>query len=252
MFDLTGRVAVVTGASAGIGVQMAAALARQGADIALVARRLEKLERVAESLRGQFGVRVLPIVADMTSTEEVNSAAEQVMDEFGRVDILVNNAGGSKSAPLEDMTDEEWDYGIHLSLNATFKATRAFGKHMLEVGYGRIINVASVLGLGGSPGFPVSSYSAAKGAVISFTRSTAAEWAQTGITANCLAPGFFASESNTEEMLKEMEDFIIPRTPMGRIGEAGELDSAVVFLAADESSYVTGTTLTIDGGWTAV
>lgn len=251
MFDLTGRVAVVTGASAGLGRQLSLALAKQGADIAILARRVEKLEEVAKEIRA-LGVKCLPVGCDVTDSEKVNEACEKVIAEYGKVDILVNNAGGGGAAPLAEMSDDTWGNVIKLDLDSVFYCTRAFGAKMLEKGYGRVINVSSILGQGGLPELPVIAYHSSKGGVINFTRGAAAEWATKGITVNALCPGFFASEANNEDNMSSMNEFITRRTPMGRPGKEGELDSAVVFLAADESSYVTGDILFVDGGWTAV
>lgn len=251
MFDLTGRVAVVTGASAGLGRQLSLALAKQGADIAILARRVEKLEEVAKEIRS-LGVKCLPVACDVTNSEIVNEARDKVLAEFGKVDILVNNAGGGAVAPLTEMIDETWNNLMKLDLDSVFYVTRAFGASMIEKGYGRVINIASILGQGGLPELPVIPYHASKGGVINFTRGAAAEWAQKGVTVNALCPGFFASEMNDDSAMDSMDEFITRRTPMGRPGKNGELDSAVVFLAADESSYVTGDILFVDGGWTAV
>lgn len=251
MFDLTGRVAVVTGASAGLGQQFAKALAKQGADLAILARRMDKLEHFAEEIRA-LGVKCLPVICDVTDSKKVSEACQAVVTEFGKVDILVNNAGGGASSPIEEMEDAMWEHVMHLDLDGVFYCTREFGREMLKNDYGRIINVSSILGAGGLPELPVSPYHASKGGVINFTRGAAAEWAQKGITVNALCPGFFASESNSDEAMENMDGFISQRTPMGRPGQAGELDSALIFLAADESSYVTGDILFVDGGWTAV
>lgn len=251
MFDLTGRVAVVTGASAGLGRQFALALARQGADVAILARRKEKLEGVAEEIRA-LGVKALPVACDVTQTAQVEAAAAEVMAAFGKVDILVNNAGGGNSAALTEYPDEYWEKTMALDLGGVFRCTRAFGREMVKAGYGRIINVGSILGRGGLPELPVIDYHTVKGGVINFTRAAAAEWAKTGVTVNAICPGFFASESNTPEAMEAMNGFITARTPMGRPGRPGELDSSVCYLAADESSYVTGMILYCDGGWTCV
>lgn len=251
MFDLHGRVAAVTGASAGLGRQCALALARQGADLAILARREEKLNEVAGEIRA-LGVKCLTVSCDVTKTEMVKAAVEKVIAEYGKVDILVNNAGGGHPAALVEHTDESWISTVDLDLFGTMRCMREFGKEMLKAGYGRVINIASILGRGGLVELPVSEYAAAKGAVINFTRHMAAEWARTGITVNCVCPGFFPSEANNPDAMKAMNDFIVAHTPLGRPGVEGELDSSIVYLAADESTYVTGNIVTCDGGWTAV
>lgn len=258
MFDLTGKVAVVTGASAGLGRGEAIALARQGADVAIIARRADKLNEVAAEIE-EFGHRCVPVVCDVTMPEQVDAAIKKVIEEFGRADILVNNTGGGPSASLEEIGDETFMHHVELELLATFRFTRGFGKFMLEQGYGRVINIASILGLGGI-GVPGEAkciaYESCKGAVINFTRGAAVEWARRGVTVNSVCPGFFESQAVSGERLKALLPMIERKTPMGRPGKGcgdpavgGELDSVIVFLAADESSYVTGTNVCCDGGW---
>ncbi|BFL46822.1 KR domain-containing protein [Lactonifactor longoviformis] len=251
MFDLTGNVAVVTGASAGLGRQFALALARQGADVAILARRKEKLEAVAKEIEA-LGVTCLPVACDVTDTEQIKGAVEKVVSELGTVDILVNNAGGGSCIPLEELPDEEWRKVLTLDLDGAFYCMKYFGRVMLEKGYGRVINIASILGKGGLKELPVIAYASAKGGIINMTRQAATEWAEKGVTVNALCPGFFASEANGPEAMQSMNDFIVTRTAMSRPGRDGELDSSVVFLAAKESTYVTGAILTCDGGWTAI
>lgn len=251
MFDLTNRVAVITGASGGLGKQFALALARQGADIAILARRKNKLDEVASEIRS-LGVKCLPISCDVLKGEEIKAAVSSVVNEFSKVDILVNNAGGGASVPLEDMCDEDWQHNIALDLTAVFKCTREFGNEMLKKGYGRVINIASILGLVGNKDIPVVGYHASKGGVVNFTRAAAAEWATKGITVNAICPGFFPSQANDPEAMAAMDAFIKRCTPMNRPGRDGELDSTIVFLAADESTYVTGSIVTCDGGWTCI
>ena len=164
--------------------------------------------------------------------------------EYGTVDILVNNAGGGSCIPLEELPDEEWRKVLSLDLDGTFYCMKYFGKIMLEKGYGRVINIASILGKGGLKELPVIAYASAKGGVINMTRQAATEWATKGVTVNALCPGFFASEANGPEAMEAMDEFIGIRTPMCRPGKEGELDSSIVFLAAKESTYVTGTILT--------
>lgn len=251
MFELNGNVAVVTGASAGLGRQFALALARQGADLAILARRKEKLEDVAAEIRS-LGVDCLSVPCDVTDTGQIRNAVKEITDHYGRIDILVNNAGGGISLPIEELPEEDWRSVLSLDLDGVFYCMKYFGKVMLDAGYGRIINIASILGKGGLRELPIIAYASAKGGVINMTRQAATEWAQRGVTVNALCPGFFASEANGPEAMEAMNGFIELRTPMGRPGKEGELDSSVVFLAARESSYVTGAVLTCDGGWTAI
>lgn len=251
MFNLSGNVAVVTGASAGLGRQFALALARQGADIAILARRKEKLEAVADEIK-KLGVSCITVACDVTDIDQVKAAADTVVKELGTVDILVNNAGGGTCIPLEELPDEEWRKVLALDLDGSFYCMKYFGKIMLDKGYGRVINIASILGKGGLKELPVIAYASAKGGVINMTRQAATEWAMKGVTVNALCPGFFASEANGPEAMETMNAFITVRTPMNRPGKEGELDSSIVFLAAKESTYVTGAVLTCDGGWTAI
>lgn len=258
MFDLTGRVAVVTGASAGLGRGEALALARQGADIAILARREDKLNDVADEIRS-FGHKCLSVVCDVTDPEQVNKAISAVIAAYGKVDILVNNTGGGPGGAIEDMSDETFMLHVNLELMATFRFTRGFGKYMLEQGYGRVINIASILGLGGigcEGEAKCIAYESCKGGVINFTRGVAVEWAKRGVTVNSVCPGFFESQAVSGERLKVLSPMVERKTPMGRVGKGchdpergGELDSTIVFLSAEESSYVTGANICCDGGW---
>ncbi len=252
MFNLKGRVAVVTGASSGLGKQMAEAFARQGADLVLLARRIERLEESKRELEG-LGVKVLPIKCDVTSTDDINSAAKIVEMTFGKVDILVNCAGSSKDKGVLDMEDEEWDFTIATDLTSVFKVTRAFANIMKKNNYGRIINIASMYGLVGNTALNTVAYHSSKGGVINFTRAVAAELAKYNITCNAICPGYFETEL-TKAVLDtpEFTEYMKRTVPLGRYGHAGELNAGAVFLASDEASYVTGTILTIDGGYTAV
>lgn len=252
MFDLHGHVAVVTGASAGLGRQFALALAKQGADVVLLARRLDKLDAVAEEIRRTCGVSVLALKCDVTILKDIKSAVSATISEFGKIDILVNNAGRGYPSPLEDYPDSGWRAVTAVDMDGVMMCTREFGKEMLRARYGRIINISSVLGQGGLQEIHVAAYHACKGAVINFTRAAAAEWAETGITVNCILPGFFESESNSPERMEKMGAWINSHTPMHRPGAEGELNSTVCYLAAKESTYVTGVILPCDGGWTCV
>ncbi|MBR3135134.1 SDR family oxidoreductase [Candidatus Saccharibacteria bacterium] len=255
MFNLSGRVAVVTGASSGLGVQIAKAYAGAGVDtLVLLARREERLNDLAEKLRKQHTkLNVLPIRCDVTDTESVNAAAEQVDKAIGRVDILVNCAGSSKDKGVLEMTDEEWDFTIATDETSVFKMTRAFANLMKKNHYGRIINIASMYGLVGNTEIHTVAYHASKGAVVNFTRAVAAELALDGITCNAICPGYFETEL-TKSVLdtEQFQQFAKTHVPMQRYGKPGELDAPAVFLASDEASYVTGAILPVDGGYTAV
>ena len=252
MFDLKGRVAVVSGASSGLGKQMAFALAEQGADVVLLARRIEKLEEIKKDIEKKK-VKALAIKCDVTSTEDINNAAKMTEKEFGKVDILVNCAGSSKDAGVLNMTDEEWDFTIETDLTSVFKMTRAFANIMKKRNYGRIINIASMYGLVGNDQIPTIAYHSSKGGVVNFTRAAAAELAKYNITVNCICPGYFYTELTTEVLDTPMfKEFADNHVPMKRYGKPGELNAGIVFLASKEASYITGAIIPIDGGYTAV
>lgn len=252
MFNLKGRVAVITGASSGLGRQMAEAFASQGANLVILARRVERLETVKEELEKK-GVRVLPIKCDVTSTEDINNAAMLAEKEFGKVDILVNCAGSSKDAGVLDMKDDEWDFTIATDQTSVFKMTRAFGNIMKKNNYGRIINIASMYGLVGNTAMGTVAYHSSKGGVVNFTRAVAAELAKYNITCNAICPGYFETEL-TKAVLDtpEFQNYMKGTVPMQRYGRSGELNAGAIFLASDEASYVTGAILPIDGGYTCV
>lgn len=253
MFDLSGKVAVVSGASSGLGVQMAKAFAKQGANLVILARRLERLESFAEELKKDYGVKVLPIKCDVTSTEDIDNAAVAAEKEFGRVDILLNCAGSAKNNGVVAMTDEEWDFTIATDETSVFKMTRAFAKIMQKNKYGRIINIASMYGLVGNTEIHTIAYHASKGAVVNFTRAVAAELATDGITCNAICPGYFETELTKETLdTPSFQEFAKTHVPMQRYGKPGELDAAAVFLASDEARYVTGVILPVDGGYTCI
>ena len=252
MFDLTNRVAVITGASSGLGRQMSEAFAMQGADIVIMARRIERLNELKVELE-KYNVKVLPIKCDVTSIEDINNACLEVENTFGKVDILVNCAGASKDAGVLDMTDDEWDFTINTDLTSVFKVTRAFSNIMKENNYGRIINIASMYGLVGNTEIPTIAYHSSKGGVVNFTRAAAAELAKYNITVNAICPGYFYTELTKEVLDTDyFKEFANNHVPMKRYGKEGELNAGAIFLASEEASYVTGVILPIDGGYTAV
>ena len=240
MFNLKGRVAVVSGASSGLGQQMALAMARQGVSLVILARRMERLEEFKPKLLEAGAEKVLAIKCDVTSTEDINTAAEVAEKEFGKVDILLNCAGSSKDKGVVEMTDEEWDFTIATDETSVFKMTRAFARIMQKNKYGRIINIASMYGLVGNTEIHTVAYHASKGAVVNFT-------------CNAICPGYFETEL-TKAVLDtpRFQEFAKTHVPMERYGKPGELDAAVVFLASEEASYVTGAILPVDGGYTAI
>lgn len=252
LFDVSGKTALVTGASSGLGVQFARALAGHGADLVIVARRIERLKKLSEEIRG-MGRKCLPLQCDVANTGDVKSAVESAVREYGKVDILVNNAGVAEVEPAETHTDEQWDRVMNTNIRGVFLFAREAGKVMIAHRYGKIINIASIFGLVGNTVSTNVSYHASKGAVITFTRALAAEWAKHNITVNAIGPGFFLTEM-TQGIAenKQFAEFIRFRCPMGRLGRPGELDGALLFLASDASSFVTGQIVFVDGGWTAV
>ncbi|MBR4843878.1 MAG: SDR family oxidoreductase [Alistipes sp.] len=252
-FDLSGQVAVVTGASAGLGLQMARAFASQGANLVLLARRKSLLEQNAKDINAEFGVEVLPIECDITKTEQVINAVNLTMERFGRVDILMNNAGTGAVAPAEEITDEQFKHELDIDLFGTFVCAREFGKRMIEAGYGRIINIASMYGLVGNLIVGSSPYHAAKGGVVNLTRALAAEWGKHGITVNSICPGYFYTDLTTKTLDSDYFQDIAKRSiPMARYGKSGELDTCALFLASPFSTYVNGQNIAVDGGYTCV
>jgi len=252
MFNLKNRVAVISGASSGLGKQMARGFAKQGAQLVILARRMERLEELKDELAKE-GVKVLPIKCDVTNTEDINKAAAITKAEFGKVDILVNCAGSSKDKGVLDMNDEEWDFTIATDETSVFKMTRAFANIMKKNNYGRIINIASMYGLVGNTEIPTIAYHTSKGAVVNFTRAVAAELATFGITCNCICPGYFYTELTTAVLdTDQFQEFAKTHVPMQRYGKEGELNSAIIFLSAKESSYVNGVILPVDGGYTCI
>ena len=252
-FDLKGHVAVVTGASTGLGLQMAKAFANQGANLVLLARRLNLLEENAKAITEEFNVEVLPFACDITDTDRVKAAVAATMERFGRVDILVNNAGTGAVAPAEEITDEQFRHEMNIDLFGTFICAREFGKEMIKAGYGRIINIASMYGLVGNMIVGSSPYHAAKGGVVNLTRALAAEWGKYGITVNSICPGYFYTDLTTETLDSEFFQAIAKRNiPAERYGRSGELDTCALFLASPASTYVTGQNIAVDGGYTCV
>ena len=252
MFNLKGRVAVITGASSGLGKQMCHGLADQGADLVIIARRYDRLMELKEELEKK-GTKVLAIKCDVTNTEEINNAAKLTEQECKKVDILINCAGASRDKGVLDMTDEEWNFTIDTDLTSVFKMTRAFGNIMIKNNYGRIINIASMYGMVGNIAMDTIAYHSSKGGVINFTRECAAELAKYNITCNAICPGYFETEL-TEAVLKtkEFQEYMKGTVPMARYGKPGELNPAAIFLASEEASYVTGVILPVDGGYTCV
>ena len=231
MFDLTGRVVVVSGASSGLGAQMARGYAAQGADLVIMARRVEKLEALAEEIR-KLGRRCLPIQCDVTDSAMVDAAAKKAEAEFGKVDVLVNCAGSAKNAGVLNMTNDEWDFTIDTDMTSVFYVTRAFGNIMKKHNYGRIINIASMYGLVGNTAMDTVAYHTSKGGVVNFTRAVAAELAKYNITCNAICPGYFETELTVDTLKTEAFTAYMKATvPLGRYGVSGELNAGAIFLA---------------------
>lgn len=253
-FDLSGQVAVVTGCSTGLGVQKARALASQGARIVAVARRRDKIEAVAKEIADEFNVETLAIQCDITDTDRVNAAVDEILARFGRIDILINNAGTGAVAPAEDITDEQFASEMNVDLFGTFKFARAVAKKaMIPAKYGRVINIASMYGLVGNKIAGSAPYHAAKGGVVNLTRALAAEWGKYNITVNSICPGYFYTPLTKATLDSEFfQQNARAMIPMERYGHEGELDSAAIFLASPASTYVTGVNLPVDGGYTCM
>ncbi len=252
LFGLRDKVAVVTGASSGLGVEFAEALAAAVASVALLARREQQLADVAKRLESEHGVRALPLCVDITDREALEHAFEQIKGQLGGTDILVNNAGVSPTGRAEKQWPEAWDQALALNLSAVFHCCILAAGQMRESGRGgRIINISSIFGRLGSSLFRLAAYTATKGGVENLTRQLAAEWAADGITVNAIAPAWFASEMTAESLEKgDIQEKMAAGNPMHRIGRPGELKTACLFLAAPASSYITGAVIPVDGGHT--
>lgn len=247
--DLTGRTAIVTGASSGLGCEYCKALAENGAKVAAFARRADRLEGLREEIEKNGGT-CLPVPCDVTKEEQVVQGVQKVIDTWGKIDILVNNAGAMAYCPTTELPLERWQNVVDISLTGYFLMARECGKHMIENRYGRIINTASMFGKIASFHNPILAYNATKGAIPNFTRSLAQEWAEYNITVNAIGPGEFPSEMMvfTDEALEELKQ----RCPIGRPGKIEELCGQLLLFASENSAYTTGQTIYIDGGWTAV
>ena len=261
MFDYTGKVVAVTGASSGLGKQMAEGYAQQGANLVLMARRVQRLEASAKEFEEKYGVQVLPVACDVTDEASIDAALAAIDEKFGHVEVLLNSAGGEAGTgtKLVDFKREDWDFTMNLDLTSIFTMCKKVAGYMqknIEAGkqtYGRLINIASIYGLVGNTAIPTIAYHASKGAVVNFTRGAAAELAPTGITVNAICPGYFYTELTTETLDSEyFQAFAKSTVPMQRYGQGGELNAAAVFLGSEEASYVTGQAIAIDGGYTAV
>jgi NAD(P)-dependent dehydrogenase (short-subunit alcohol dehydrogenase family) len=250
VFKLNGRVAIVTGSKRGLGFVMAQALAEAGASVVVTSRTLEDAQQSASMIAEATGQHTLGLAVDVTRAEQVEAMVQDVVKEFGRIDILVNNAGINIRKPITEFDEESWDLVQNTNLKAPFLCARAVGRVMKEQRYGRVINLASMLGMVALP--ERGAYCSSKGGLIQLTKVLALEWAAYNITVNALCPGPFATELNTLVMNNpQANQFFLNHIALGRWGKPEELKGAIVFLASDAASFMTGANLVIDGGWTA-
>jgi len=250
-FSLEGKSAVITGGTKGLGKGIAEAFAENGASTIIVSRNQADCDAVSAGIRENYGTKSFGIAADLTKSEDISNLVAKSIEALGSIDILVNNAGSARAKNAEELTEEDWDFVLDLDLKAVFFTSQAFGKIMIEQKSGKIINIASVLGLIGD--LRLVSYCAAKGGVLQMTKALAVEWARHNIQVNSICPGYVITDMNRKSF--ENEDFmnyIVGKNPMRRLGEADEIAAAAVFLASDAANYMTGSYITMDGGWTAL
>lgn len=250
LFDLTDQVALVTGASRGFGRSIAGALAEAGADLVLTSRTLKDVEAVAAEL-APTGRKVLPLQADVTRVEDVEESVRRAIAALGRIDILINNAGINIRKPALELTESDWEQTLDTNVKGCFRFAKAVGRHMVARQMGRIVNIASMLASVTIP--ERAAYASSKGALVQMTRTLAVEWAPFNVRVNAICPGPFLTDLN-KGILKDPEKvkFFMDRMPMKRFGKPEELHGAVIFLASEASSFITGTTIYLDGGWTAL
>lgn len=250
VFKLDGRVALITGGNRGLGFAMAQALAEAGANVVVTSRQEERALESAAAIAGATGQPTMGLTVDVTDAEQIETMIQSVMKEFGRIDILVNNAGINIRKPVEELDEASWDLVQDTNLKAPFLCSRAAARYMKQQRYGRIINLSSMMGLVALP--ERSAYCSSKGGLIQLTRVMALEWAAYNITVNALCPGPFATELNIPVMNNpQANQFFLSHIALGRWGQPEELGGAIVFLASDASSFMTGAALVVDGGWTA-
>ncbi len=251
LFDLSGKNAVITGGSVGLGAQMAEGLAEAGANVVIAARKVERCIELCERLEG-LGIKALPVACDVSIETDCQNLVDTAIRELGSIDILVNNAGISWVTDSLDFPMDKFQKVMNLNVNGTFQLSAIAAREMKKMGSGKIINIASIGGLGGDIPESVDSvpYTASKGAVINMTRDLAVKWARYGITVNAICPGWFPTSLN-DKLLEAKADMLIPRIPLSRYGTDDDLKGAAVFLASDASKYMTGQYVVIDGGQTA-
>ncbi len=253
LLDLSGKTALITGGSRGLGLQLAEALGEMGATLALTARKGDELDEAKAHL-AKLGVTAMPMVCDLSKHDTIVPMVEKVIAQYGHIDILVNNAGATWGAPAEDHPLDAWQKLINLNLTGTFVVTQAVGKRtMIPRRYGRIINMASIAGIRGNPVdlLETLAYNTTKGGLVNFTRALAGEWGEHGITVNAIAPGFFPSKM-TRAALDVIGERIIARTPLRRLGDEEDLKGLACLLASDAARHISGQVIAVDGGGTSV
>jgi len=248
LFDLSGKIALITGGSRGLGLQMAEALGEMGCKVAITARKQAELDEAEAHLK-KLGVEVLTIAGDLSKFDGIPAMVDAVLARYGTIDILVNNAGATWGAPAEDHPTEAWNKVMNLNINAMFQLSREVGKRvMIPKKSGKIINIASVAGLsGGPPDMTTLAYNTSKGAAVNFTRALASEWGKYNINVNAICPGFFPSRMS-QGLLATIEKSVVAMTPLHRLGGEEDLKGAAVFLASEASRHVTGQYIAVDGG----
>lgn len=247
LFKLEGKTAIVTGGGRGLGAQIAQGFAEAGANVVVCSRKLETCEEMSEEIK-QLGVDSLALKCDVTNPEDVRHVVEKTLEKFGTIDILVNNSGATWAAPVEEMPLEAWNKVMNVNVTGTFLMSQEVGKVMIKQKRGKIINIASVAGLMGTPSIMQTiGYSTSKGAVITFTKELAVKWGKYNINVNAIAPGFFPTKM-TKVLIERGKDEILAGTPLNRLGQDADLKGAALFLASSASDYITGDILTVDGG----
>lgn len=246
LFDLSGKVAIITGASRGLGQYLTRALARAGANVVITSRSVESLQEFSKEIEA-LGCKVLPLALDVRDYQSIQDMVEAAHETFGKIDILINNAGCNVRKPAVDVDWEDWNLVVDTNLRGGFFVAQAVAKKMIPARYGRVINIGSVTTVAGYAG--ITPYCASRGGVKQMTMSLADDWGQYGITVNCLAPGWFKT-AQTKVLYDNQEwvDYLIDRIPLKRVGQPNDLDGTAVFLASDASAYMTGQTLLVDGG----
>jgi gluconate 5-dehydrogenase len=248
LFDLSGKVAIVTGTSRGLGQYFGRALAKAGADLVITSRDISRLTEFKQEIES-LGRKALPVQLDVLSQDDIENMVSMAMKEYGKIDILVNNAGLNIRRPSTEFSQQDWDTVLDTNLKGSFFCAQAVAKEMIKRNYGRIINVGSCTCVFGMEG--IVPYTASRGAILSMTRSLAAEWGKFGITVNVLAPGWFKTAQNAVLYEnKEWVEYITNRIPLNRPGLPNDLDGTVIFLASDASEYITGQIVLVDGGFT--